>query len=85
MNLFDFGLDVYPADPQTFLPFPNGEDFISSLDQEETINGIARLSPTDVKTWHIFWADGFRTVTILKPTLMNYPIPQMKISKELTF
>ena len=48
LELIKYGYDIRPFDPQYFVPFPDGQYYMSRLDGRETRKQIAKFSQKDV-------------------------------------
>lgn len=68
-NLTAHGYDVRPFDPQYFVPFPDGQFFMSFLDAERTRRQIAKFSDRDVRAYDAYWAMWDRILARMHPLL----------------
>ena len=70
LELVRHGYQVRPFDPQYFVPFPDGQYFISSLDGQQTRQQIAKFSTKDVAAYDAYWAMWDRIVARMRPLLL---------------
>ena len=74
LELKRHGYDVRPFDPQYFVPFPDGQYFMSSLDGSTTREQIAKFSAKDVAGYDAYWAMWDRIIARMRPLLIR-PAP----------
>src|SRR6478672_11127306 len=68
-NLTAHGYDVRPFDPQYFVPFPDGQYFMTFLDAERTRQQIAKFSTKDVRAYDAYWEMWDRILARMQPLL----------------
>ena len=59
LELRRYGFHVYPLDPHTFAPFPNGKHLTIWHDDDKTAEEIRGISPHDADVWPA-WMDFWR-------------------------
>lgn len=74
LELARHGYQVRPFDPQYFVPFPDGQYFMSSLDGRKTREQIAKFSTKDVAAYDAYWAMWDRILARMRPLLLR-PAP----------
>jgi phytoene dehydrogenase-like protein len=74
LELHQHGYDVRPFDPQYFVPFPDGQYYMSFLDSAKTREQIAKFSRRDVAAYDAYWAMWDRILDRMRP-LLNGPAP----------
>ena len=74
LDLVKYGYDVRPFDPQYFVPFPDGQYYMSFLDGRKTREQIAKFSRNDVAAYDAYWEMWDRIVERMRPLLLQ-PAP----------
>lgn len=74
LDLVKHGYHVRPFDPQYFVPFPDGQYFMSFLDSAKTREQIAKFSLRDVRVYERYWDMWQRIVRRMEP-LLRRPAP----------
>ena len=74
LDLVKHGYDVRPFDPQYFVPFPDGQYYMSFLDGRKTREQIAKFSRNDVAAYDAYWEMWDRIVERMRPLLLQ-PAP----------
>ena len=74
LELRQHGYQVRPFDPVYFVPFPDGDYFLSYLDGEKTRAEIRRHSAKDVRGYDAYWAMWDRIIARMHP-LLRVPAP----------
>ncbi len=69
LELLKYGYDVRPFDPQYFVPFPDGQYYMSRLDGRETRKQIAKFSKKDVSAYDAYWEMWDRILARMQPLL----------------
>src|SRR2546425_1152425 len=73
MRLKDYGLYIYPRDPDSFHPYRSGNYLLFWADVERTVEAISRISPHDAAAyphWQEFWT---RAGALFEPFLLREP------------
>lgn len=74
LELVRHGYDIRPFDPQYFVPFPDGQYYMSFLDGSKTREQIAKFSTADVKAYDVYWEMWDRILARMQP-LLRRPAP----------
>lgn len=74
LELERHGYSIRPFDPQYFVPFPDGQHFMSFLDGRKTREQIAKFSQKDVAGYDAYWAMWDRILERMRPLLLQ-PAP----------
>ncbi len=74
LELKKYGYHVRPFEPTYFVPYPDGDYFMSFLDGERTRQQIARHSKKDAVAYDAYWAMWDRILARMQP-LLRRPAP----------
>ncbi len=74
LELKKYGYHVRPFEPTYFVPYPDGDYFMSFLDGERTRQQIARHSQKDAVAYDAYWAMWDRILARMQP-LLRRPAP----------
>ncbi|HEY5604901.1 MAG TPA: NAD(P)/FAD-dependent oxidoreductase [Thermoplasmata archaeon] len=75
LQLRTFGYEPILYDPQYFIPFPDGRSLLLWLDEDKTIDEIAKFSKVDAKAYPRYAAFWNEVLELVEPTLMAPPVP----------
>jgi phytoene dehydrogenase-like protein len=73
LELHRYGFDAYIKNPQTFVPFPDGEHLFLWVETARVQEEIRRFSPRDAAAYPRFERFWQRATAILGPTLLQPP------------
>lgn len=74
LELKKYGYHVRPFEPTYFVPYPDGDYFMTFLDGDRTREQIARHSKKDAKAYGHYWAMWDRILARMQP-LIRRPAP----------
>src|SRR3970040_397699 len=75
LQLRTFGYEPILYDPQYFIPFPDGRSLLLWLDEDKTIDEIAKFSKVDAKAYPRYAAFWNEVLEVVEPTLIAPPVP----------
>jgi phytoene dehydrogenase-like protein len=88
LNLYDYGLEPYPMDPQILALYPDGRHLFIWLDDNRTTEEIAHFSlkyaQNDIPGYIAFNIYIDRVLDIISPLLLDHPISFEQISHLFT-